>query len=482
MSKFGFLQNQREENYTLTASERLKSWDEFHKPLEYEKRLEQAKRCMHCGVPYCQSAIELKGMVTGCPLHNLIPEWNEEIACGNDEYALKRLLKTNPFPEFTSRVCPALCEKACLNGIDSSPTAIHDNENYIIENGFDRGWMQPVIPENRSGKTVAVIGSGPAGLAAAHMLNQRGHQVTVFERESAPGGLLMFGIPNMKLDKSVIDRRIDLMKAEGVEFVCDTEAGKDLSKQELQERFDAIVIAAGAKKARDLNLENRPDNGIVFAVDYLTQATKALLDGSKPKVTAKNKNVVIVGGGDTGNDCIATALRQHAKSVVQLEMMPQPPQERTADNPWPEWPKVIKYDYGQLEAKEVFGKDPRLFSTTVTGCQEKNGKLCAIETVQLAPGFKPAAGTEKTLKCDLLIIAAGFTGMEDGLAEHFGLERTPRGTAAVRENSYQTKEDGLFVCGDCKRGQSLVVWAIAQGKECARECDRYLMGYSNIEA
>ncbi|MCF0258978.1 MAG: glutamate synthase subunit beta [Erysipelotrichaceae bacterium] len=482
MSKFGFLLNQREDNYTVPPAERLKNWDEFHKPLDHEKRVEQAGRCMHCGVPYCQSAIELKGMVTGCPLHNLIPEWNEEIAAGNDEYALRRLLKTNPFPEFTSRVCPALCEKACLNGIDACATAIHDNENYIIENGFAKGWMQPVIPDRRSGKKVAVIGAGPAGLAAAHMLNQRGHQVTVFERSPYPGGLLMFGIPNMKLDKSVIRRRVELMEAEGVEFRCGVEAGKDISKEDLKKDFDAVILAAGAKKARDLKLENRPESGICFAVDYLSQATEALITGSKPKINARNKHVVIVGGGDTGNDCVATALRQHAKSVVQLEMTPRPPEERRPDNPWPEWPKVIKYDYGQLEAKEVFGKDPRLFSTTVTGCQEKNGRLTAIETVSLNEKFQPVEGSEKTMKCDLLIIAAGFLGMEDELAAHFGLQLTARGTAAVREHSYQTKEDGLFACGDCKRGQSLVVWAIAQGKECAKECDRYLMGYSNIEA
>lgn len=481
MANNGFMEFEREENHIILPRERLESWKEFHVALPYENRLEQANRCMHCGVPFCQSAIELNGMVTGCPLHNLIPEWNEEIVWGNDEYALRRLLKTNPFPEFTSRVCPALCEKACINAIDSEATTIHDNENYIIENGFEKGWMQPSIPETRSDKKIAVVGSGPAGLAAAHMLNQRGHKVTVFEKADAPGGLLMYGIPNMKLDKAIIDRRIELMKQEGIEFKCSTEVGRDVAKEDLEKEYDAIVLAAGAKKARDLRLENRPESGIVFAVDYLSEATKALQNKRKPVISAKNKHVVIVGGGDTGNDCVATALRQHCKSVVQLEMTPMAPLERSEDNPWPQWPKITKFDYGQLEAREVFGKDPRIFSATVTGCIEKNGKLAGIETVQLNEKFQPVDGTQKTMKCDLLLIAAGFIGMEDSLAEHFQLELTQRHTAKTKENSYAVNDEGLFACGDCKRGQSLVVWAIAQGKDCAKEVDHYLMGYSNIE-
>lgn len=481
MPNSGFLKYDRRENEPLPELERLKNFDEFKQPLSHEQRIEQAARCMHCGVPFCQSALELKGMVTGCPLHNLVPEWNQEIFSGNDEYALRRLLKTNPFPEFTSRVCPAPCEKACLNGVDSEPTSIHDNEFYIIENGFEKGWMEPSIPAFRSDKRVAVIGSGPAGLSAAHMLNQRGHHVTVFEKADAPGGLLMYGIPNMKLDKEIMDRRIDLMKKEGVEFVCSTNVGVDITKEQLMENYDAIVLAAGAKKARDLHVENRELPGVYFAVDYLSMATRSLITGKKPPVTAKGKHVVIVGGGDTGNDCVGTALRQHAKSVVQLEMMPEPPVERAADNPWPEWPKVKKTDYGQEEAIAVFGKDPRIFKTTVTRLLEHGGKLHDIEIAEVGPDFRPVPGTERTIRCDLLLIAAGFVGVEDYIKDHFELPVTNRNTIITRPNSYQTDKENIFACGDCKRGQSLVVWAIAQGKDCAKEVDHYLMGYSNIE-
>ena len=477
----GFLIYERQENPSVSPEKRLESFDEFHTPLPYEKRMEQAARCMHCGVPFCQSALELKGMVTGCPLHNLIPEWNEELFAGNDEYALKRLLKTNPFPEFTSRVCPALCEKACINGIDSEATTIHDNENFIIETGFARGWMKPNPPKIRSGKKAAVIGSGPAGLSAAQYLNQRGHQVTVFEKADRPGGLLMYGIPNMKLDKKVIDRRISLMKDEGIQFACHVEAGKDISKDELFQDFDVVVLAAGSKKPRSLAVEGMDLPGVMFAVDYLSDATRSVITGKKPQVTARNKHVVIVGGGDTGNDCVGTALRQHCKSVVQLEMTPMPPLERTPDNPWPEWPKTAKFDYGQQEAKAVFGKDPRIFSTTVTKLIEKNGRLHEIEIVSLDSNFKPIEGTEQILKCDLLLIAAGFIGIEDSLKESFELQTTPRNTVVTKENSYQTADPKVFACGDCKRGQSLVVWAMEQGKQCAKEVDRFLMGYSNIE-
>lgn len=480
MPNNGFMQFQRRDKESLPVRERLKNFDEFKERLPEDKRREQAARCMHCGVPFCSSAMELKGMVTGCPLHNLIPEWNEELFYGNDQYALIRLLKTNPFPEFTSRVCPALCEKACLNGVDSEATTIHDNEFYIIENGFENGWMQPQIPQTRSDKMVAVIGSGPAGLAAAQMLNQRGHHVTVYEKEDHPGGLLMYGIPNMKLDKEVIDRRIELMKKEGIRFVCNTNAGVDVSKNDLMRDYDAVVIAAGSKKPRDLSVENRNVPGVYFAVDYLSMATKALISGKKPAVNARNKHVVIVGGGDTGNDCVGTALRQQARSVVQLEMMPKPPEERAADNPWPEWPKVLKTDYGQQEAIELFGKDPRLFSTTVTKLIEKNGRLYEIEIAEVKD-FKPVPGTERTIRCDLLLIAAGFVGVEDETSKAFGLPMSPRNTIITKENSYQTSEPQIFACGDCKKGQSLVVWALAQGKDCAREVDHYLMGYSNIE-
>lgn len=440
----------------------------------------EAARCMNCGVPFCMSAMELKGMVTGCPLHNLIPEFNAELYNGNDWNALRRLLKTNPFPEFTSRVCPALCEKACINGLDSEPTTVHDNEFYIIEKGFEEGWMQPQPPENRTGRKVAVIGSGPAGLAAAYLLNGRGHEVTIYEKDDAPGGLLMYGIPNMKLDKKVIDRRIDLMEKEGVQFVLNTEAGKDISRKELEEQYDAIILAAGSKRPRDLNVKNRNIEGVVFAVDYLKSSTKGLRNNAAPTVSAKGKRVVIVGGGDTGNDCVGTAIRQEAKSVVQLEMAPAAPITRAADNPWPEWPKVLKTDYGQQEAIYKFGKDPRLFSTTVTELFDEDGKIKKIQTVRLDPKFSPIDGSERTIPCDLLIIAAGFTGIEDSLREDFSLPTTPRNSVQANPESYQIQDSPFFACGDCRRGQSLVVWALAEGRDCARAADGYLMGYTNI--
>ena len=477
----GFLKVQREDNTVIDCASRLSSFEEFHIPLNAEERRKQASRCMHCGVPFCQSALHLKGMVTGCPLHNLIPEWNEELFQGNDQYALARLLKTNPFPEFTSRVCPALCEKACINGLDGEPTTVHDNENYIIENGFAQGWMTPRIPLERSGRTVAIIGSGPTGLSAAQFLNQRGHLVTVYEQDDHPGGLLMYGIPNMKLDKSIVKRRIELMKQEGIQFVCNTQAGKDITPAQLEENYDAIILAAGSRKPRSLNIETEGISGILYAVDYLSMNTRALLSGKKPTVSARGKHVVIVGGGDTGNDCVGTALRQQARSVIQLEMMPEPPETRRADNPWPEWPKVKKTDYGQQEAIFLTGKDPRIFSTTLIGIEEKNGRIKAVHTIQLGPDMKPIEGTESTLPCELLLIAAGFVGISQELRDDFQLQVTNRNVIETRDDSKALPKEKFFACGDCRRGQSLVVWALSEGKDCAREVDEYLMGYSNIE-
>ncbi len=477
---FGFLQYDRQDDPIVEPKERLESFKEFHRPLNVKQRRQQAARCMHCGVPFCQSALELKGMTTGCPLHNLIPEWNEELFLENDQYALGRLLKTNPFPEFTSRVCPALCEKACINGLDSKPTTVHDNEFYIIENGFQKGWMKPAEIVERTGKKIAIIGSGPSGLSAADSLNKRGHHVDVYEREDHPGGLLMYGIPNMKLDKSVVDRRLSLMEEEGVRFITNTEVGQDLSLDELEAKYDAIILATGSTKPRALGEVDSSWDGVYYAVDFLKQTTKDLRANRPWSINAKDKHVIIVGGGDTGNDCTGTVLRQNCKSVTALEMMPKPPVERLASNPWPEWPKVLKVDYGQSEAIERFGEDPRRFSTTIQEVFCEEGRIIGVQTVELGPNFQPIAGSEQILPCDLLLIAAGFVGVEESLKEAFDLPTTSRNTILCEADGYRI-HDNLFACGDCKKGQSLVVWALNQGRECAREVDEYLMGYSNIE-
>ena len=483
----GFLLYQREDNKTVAPLERIKSFNEFHVSLSADERKKQAARCMDCGVPYCQSALKLKGMVTGCPLHNLIPEWNDEIYKDNLNHALTRLLKMSSFPEFTSRVCPALCEKACLNGINGKPVTIHENEYYIIEKAFEKGLMKPQIPSVRSDKSVAVIGAGPSGLAVADRLNKRGHNVDVFERQDRIGGLLMYGIPNMKLDKSVIDRRRKLMEEEGVVFHTNVDIKKEEAEVLLKD-YDAIVLACGAKKARPLNVESVDDtDGVYYAVDFLTSSTRSLLDNNLKEgsyISAKDKHVVIVGGGDTGNDCVGTCIRHGCKSITQLEMMPKPPVDRTVDNPWPEWPKVLKTDYGQQEAIAVFGKDPRIFQTTVKELIKKDNKLSEVVIVKTT--FKDGKlveieDSEKKIPCDLLIIAAGFVGFEPYIKEAFDIETTNRNTALTKEESYMTSKDKVFVCGDMHRGQSLVVWAIDEGRRCAKEVDEYLMGYTNLE-
>lgn len=490
----GFMIYKRVEDSWIEPSSRIKNFKEFHNHLDDRERREQAARCMNCGVPMCQSAIRLAGMVTGCPLHNFIPEWNDALYKGQYDMAAWRLLKTSSFPEFTGRVCPALCEKACNcgNGGDiKEAVTIHDNELYIIEKAFESDYMKPQIPKVRSDKKIAVIGSGPAGLAVADLLNRRGHNVTVYERDDRIGGLLMYGIPNMKLDKKIVERRINLMKAEGVTFITNADVGRNVDAKQLLSEYDAVALCCGAKKARPLSAQGSEAQGIMFAVDWLKSVTKSLLDSDfsdKNFFDPKGKHVVILGGGDTGNDCTGSSIRLGAASVTQLEMMPCPPAERQPNNPWPQWPKVLKTDYGAQESIEKFGHDPRVYKTTIKEVYQKDGKVCGIKTVQVE--FKNVdgkrtlceiEGSEKELPADLILIAAGFLGCEDYTANAFGVPLSPRNTVATSgADSYFTGTDKVFTAGDMHRGQSLVVWAIAEGRECAREIDEYLMGYSNL--
>ncbi len=486
----GFLEFERTENCSIEPTERITNFHEFHAPLSLDDRKKQGARCMNCGVPFCQSAMTLGGMVSGCPLHNLIPEWNDEIYEGNWKNALARLTKTNSFPEFTGRVCPALCEAACSCGLYDDPVTVKENELAVIETAFQNGWIQPNIPKVRTGKRVAVVGSGPAGLACADRLNKRGHSVTVYEKEDRAGGLLMYGIPNMKLEKSVVQRRIDLMRDEGVTFETNADVGKTVSAEELVQQYDAVVLCCGANDPRDLKADNREIGGIYFAVDFLKSATKDLLQNQTTDFTlsAKGKNVVIVGGGDTGNDCVGTCIRQGCRSVTQLEMMPKLPDTRGAGNPWPQYPRVCKTDYGQQEAIAVFGHDPRLYCTTVESfVPDGQGNIKAVTTVELKPEKKGARtvmtkipNSEKTLPCELLIIAAGFVGSKPYIAESFGLTRNERGNIVTEQGRYRTAKEKIFTAGDMHRGQSLVVWAIAEGRAAAKEIDEYLMGYTNL--
>lgn len=487
----GFLEFERQENPAIEPLERIKNFNEFHPMLDAEERQRQGGRCMNCGVPFCQSCVQLAGMFSGCPLHNLIPEWNDMIYLGNWEHALARLIKTASFPEFTGRVCPGLCMAACTCGANGDPVTVKENELALIEYGYENGLIQPRIPAVRTGKRIAVVGSGPSGLATADLLNRRGHSVTVYERFDRIGGLMMYGIPNMKLEKHIIDRRVELMRAEGVTFVTNADVGNTVPAQELMDNFDAVVLCCGASNARDLNAPGRDAEGIYFAVDFLRRNTKSLLDSGLTdgkNISAAGKNVIVVGGGDTGNDCIGTCIRHGCKSITALEMMPEPPAQRLESNPWPQWPRVKKTDYGHEEAIAVFGSDPRAYKTTVKEFhKDENGKLCAVtidhleSKVDEATGRRmmvPVAGAEETIPCELLLIAAGFLGSQKYVSEAFGVELNQRTNVRTENGSYKTNVEKVFTAGDMHRGQSLVVWGIAEGRACAREVDEYLMGYT----
>jgi glutamate synthase (NADPH/NADH) small chain len=502
----GFVEYLRELPLDRSPSERIGDWKEFHHHMDDKHLRQQAARCMDCGVPFCHTGKLMSGGASGCPVNNLIPEWNDLVYRGLWREALDRLHKTNNFPEFTGRVCPAPCEGSCVLGINAPPVTIKNIENSIIERGWQEGWVLPQPPAKRTGKRVAVVGSGPAGLAAAAQLNSVGHNVTVLERADRPGGLLTYGIPNMKLDKQdVVMRRVRLMEEEGIKFVCNANVGENVEAMLLTKDFDAVVLCTGATQPRDLPIDGRQLSGVHFAMDYLTESTQRLMDIALAKSTrkgaakskartsaagaaaidARGKDVIVIGGGDTGTDCVGTAMRQGCRTLTQFEIMPKPPLERAADNPWPEWPRVYKMDYGQEEAAAKFGGDPRVYVTTVKKLiGDDNGAVKELVTVtvswqrnergQLVPVEVP--GTEKTQPAQLVLLAMGFLGPEQGLLRDMSIEVDPRSNIVAEHGQFATNVKGVFAAGDCRRGQSLVVWAINEGRGAAREVDRYLMG------
>lgn len=484
----GFMEYKRKVPVDRSPIERICDWQEFHSRLSEHDQKIQGARCMDCGIPFCSTGILINGMTSGCPINNLVPEWNELVYRGLWKEAVKRLLKMNNFPEFTGRVCPAPCEGACTLGIHEPQVTIKSNECAIIDRAFEKGWIVPEPPAKRTGKQVAVIGSGPSGLACADQLNKVGHTVTVFERSDRIGGLLMYGIPNMKLDKSIVQRRVKLMEDEGVKFITNTEVGKDYPAAKLLEEYDAVVLCGGSTKPRDLNVEGRNLKGVHFAMDFLASNTKSLLDSMHKNgayLSAKGKDVIVIGGGDTGTDCVGTSIRHGCRSIAQFEILPKPPTERLSDNPWPQWPKVYKLDYGQEEAAAMFGQDPREFcimTKKFTGDEDNN--VSEVHTVKInwekdengcyIP--KEIPGTDKVWPAQLVLICMGFTGPEDTVLSQLGVIRDDRSNVKAEYGQFATNIEGVFAAGDMRRGQSLVVWAINEGRAAARECDKYLMG------
>ncbi|MGZ9819902.1 glutamate synthase subunit beta [Peribacillus simplex] len=483
----GFMDYPREKPKDRNPLTRLSDWREYTAPFSDEKLSTQGARCMDCATPFCHMGMELNRVTTGCPIHNLIPEWNDLVYRGRWKEALDRLSKTNNFPEFTGRVCPAPCEGSCTVAISDPAVTIKNIERTIIDKGFENGWITPRIPESRTGKKIAIIGSGPAGLASADQLNQAGHSVTVYERSDRAGGLLTYGIPNMKLEKDVVARRIKLLTQEGIDFITNTEVGKDISAEELQDQYDAVILCTGAQKQRDLKIEGREATGIHLAMDYLTTSTKSLLDSNFEDgkfLDTKGKDVIVIGGGDTGADCVATALRQECKSVVQFGKHPILPTARTSDNMWPAYPNVFSLDYAYEEAEAKFGADPRQYSIqTKKIVADENGNVKELHTISMEKIkgddgmyiFREVPGTEKVWPAQFVFIAIGFEGTEMPLLTQFGVETVNQKIDAVY-GEYRTNVEGVFAAGDSRRGQSLIVWAINEGREVAREVDRYLMG------
>jgi glutamate synthase (NADPH/NADH) small chain len=487
----GFMEYTRTLPVVRLPAERISDWREFHLHSPEDALREQGARCMDCGVPFCHTGRMIGGAASGCPINNLIPEWNDLVYRGHWREALSRLHHTNNFPEFTGRVCPAPCEGSCVLGISDNPVTIKTIEQAIIDKGFESGWVVAEPPSVRTGKEVAVIGSGPAGLACAAQLNRAGHWVTVFERADRIGGLLMYGIPNMKLEKTVVERRTDLMAAEGVQFVTNTHVGYDYSVDRLMQEFDAVVLCGGSTRPRDLPIEGRGLGGIHFAMEFLHGNTKSLLDSDHEDgnyISAKDKDVIVIGGGDTGTDCVGTALRHGCKSLVQFEILSKPPAVRAHNNPWPQWPKVYRMDYGQEEVAAVFGWDPRTYcimSKRFVG--DADGHVRGVQSMQIewagnngrsVPHDIPH--TEREWPAQMILLAMGFLGPETGgLLSQLGVEIDERGNVRSDEEK-MTSVPSVFAAGDMARGQSLVVWAIADGRRAAKGVDKYLMGETTL--
>jgi len=483
----GFLEFAREPSHARPPLERIRDWSDEHLPHDEGTLREQGARCMDCAVPFCHTGVTIAGAASGCPVNNLIPEWNDLVYRGKWREASIRLHKTNDFPEFTGRVCPAPCEGSCTVGISGQPVTIKNIELEIVERAWANGWIRPEPPAVRTGMRVAIVGSGPAGLAAAAQLNRAGHWVTVFERADRIGGLLTYGIPNMKLDKSAVDRRVGLLAAEGVRFAPGVEVGRDVAPGSLTSDFDAVVLALGSTVPRDLPVEGRTLDGVHPAVDFLAANTRSLLDsghGDGAHISAAGRDVVVIGGGDTGTDCVATAIRHGARTVVQLEILDRPPDVRAPDNPWPQWPKVYRLDYGQEEAAALWGADPRRYAmSTRRFVGDGSGRVAAVETVDVEWAADPEGrvaprervGTERRVQADLVLLALGFLGPESSLPEALGCDLDARGNIAA-DRQRMTSVPGVFAAGDCSRGQSLVVWAIREGSEAARGVERYLAG------